>query len=668
MTNEPNDTTASAAGQASFPRPTISVIPAKPGLPADGGNLDLLFTLGVELPEVEVDRKPLNLALVIDRSGSMSGAPLEAAKAAARTAVGMLLPGDWVSVVTFDDNVEVVQPLVKLVDHRTVVTQAIDRIESRGMTNLYGGWAEGLSQVMACPETDVLSRIVLLSDGLANRGVTDPAQVGADVATAAGHGVTTTSMGLGAQYDEDLLRTVADAGRGNYVFLSDHAVVVNAFQNEVAGLSSLRGRALTLEVVPAGAATLHFASAGAAALAGLSHTEAGVRLPDLVAGLPLDLLLRLDVAPGQQPLSLELTWDDTLTGLREKLTYTLELPRLNAEDWAAAPINDRVALELLLAQIAAAKQRVADAARRRDMATAKLEVEAVWNVVLSLPQGEERTREELELAELRKRVEQQDHAMTARFSEMYSRHQSRGVSEEKLLAMREHEHALRMKKQEYWEAQRAERDQRRARATTGGTRRQASTGHEAVLLDMSVHGAHGQTRVQVVRGDIVAQPVDVVVNSVSRSGIMASGVAGAIARAAGPELRAAMSAVPAMQYGEAVFTRGFALPAKYIVHTAAQPYTGDGSSEAVLKLCYNAAFTMAARLNAKSVALPAIGAGNYQFPPAVAAAMAMEVTGLWARKLGEFELVRFVVQEEPVAAAFVAAFGTWEGRRPVEVN
>lgn len=189
-----------------------------------------------------------------------------------------------------------------------------------------------------------------------------------------------------------------------------------------------------------------------------------------------------------------------------------------------------------------------------------------------------------------------------------------------------------------------------------------------VLLDLSVNGAGGPVQVQVVRGRIEEQHVDAIVNSGSRSLIMSSGVTGAIARAGGRELRNAMQAAPRMQFGEAVFTHGFDLPAKYVVHTAAQPYTGDGSSESVLKLCYNSVYTMAARLGAKSVALPAIGAGNYGFPPQIAAHAAAEVAGLWARKLGQFQVIRFVVLEQLTADAFVQEFMRWEGRRPVSVS
>ncbi len=670
MTQQPNGTEPTPNAATTLPQPTITVVPAKPGLPAAGGKLDLLVTVDVDLPAVEVDRKPLNLALVIDRSGSMSGRPLQAAKAAAQTAVGMLVPGDWVSVVTFESGVSVVQPLVQVTADRRAIVNAIEQVREGGSTNFFGGWAEGLSQALACPDPNAVTRVVLLSDGMANVGITDPAAIAADVTQASGHGVTTTSMGLGSQYDEHLLRMIADAGRGNYVFLSDHEVVVAAFQTEVAGLSSLRGRQLFLSATPAGSAALGFASPDVTAASGLRVGAGGVHLPDLVAGLPVDLLITLDVQAGDFGVGLQLSWSDVLTGRMETLEQPLDLPRLSAEEWAAADVNDKVALERLLLEIAATKRRVGEAARARDLQQAQLEVEAAFKIVLQLPLGEERSREEAELAQLKRRLAQRDHEMTARYSSHFMMQRARGVSEEKMAFMREREEELRRLK---FGASQTGTGGPSGRSVpfagagpTGG--RNLPDARNEVLVELSVQGAGGPVRVQVVRGRIEEQGVDAIVNSGSRSLIMASGVTGAIARAGGPELRSAMQAAPRMQYGEAVFTHGFDLPAKYVVHTAAQPYNRDGSSESVLKLCYNSAYTLAARLGAKSVALPAIGAGNHGFPPQVAAHAAAEVTGLWARKLGQFQLIRFVVQEQPTADAFVQAFMQWEGRRPVSVS
>ena len=213
----------------SLPRPSIEATTSKTAMPAHGGELDALVRVTVAFPPVAIDRKPLNIALVIDRSGSMSGQPIESAKLAAQTAVGMLLPGDWVSVVAFDSVVEVPVPLTRVTEDRRALVNAIASIHARGSTDLYGGWAQGLSELMSCQESDVVSRVVILSDGQANHGITHVAAIAADVSQAVAHNVTTSTMGLSGHYDENLLRSVADAGQGNYVFLEGPEQLVEVF-------------------------------------------------------------------------------------------------------------------------------------------------------------------------------------------------------------------------------------------------------------------------------------------------------------------------------------------------------------------------------------------------------------------------------------------------------
>lgn len=633
----------------SVPAPVISVLPSKAGLPNDGGQVDLLVSVKVDLPAVEVDRKPLNLALVIDRSGSMSGQPLEGAKEAAKMAVSMLLPGDWVSVVLFDDRVDVLQSLVRVGYDRHHILNAIDGIAVRGSTNLFGGWAEGVSQVMACSDSNAISRVVLLSDGCANVGLVDRAEISTEVSKAAIHGATTTAMGLGRHYDEDLMRLIADAGQGNYVFLNDHNVMVTAFQNEVAGLSSLRGKKLELSVHPSGSGTLAFAVPSVAFAAGLTSTRGSVTLPNLVAGLPLDILVSLNVAAGTDGVGLTLTWDDLLTNTRQTLQHNLNLPRLGAEDWAAAPIEAKVHQERVLLELAETKQRYADAGKRRDFEQAKQELDSAFAVIQAMPPSPEREREEGELSELRMRLDNRDHEVMSKASRQFAMRRAHSMTDEKYEHMRRYEHEQRTKKL----VMNQESQGARTGVTTSGSTR-APTADE-VLLDIQV--GRMPTVVQVVRGAVEQQHVDALVNSTSRSLMFAAGVSAALAHAGGPELQRAMYEAPQLQYGEAVFTRGFNLPAQYVIHTATQPYVDDGSAESVLKLCYNSVFQLAQRLGAKSIALPAIGTGHNMVPAEVSARAALEATNLWASKVGQFEVIRFVVLGDTVPKAFVRALG-----------
>ncbi len=659
-------------GTSQLPRPTVEIVPAKRGLPEQGGKLDLLVKVSVDHPKVEVDRKPLGLALVIDRSGSMSGAPLAGARKAARLAVTMLLPGDWVSVVAFDTHVQVPQALVKVGSDVRGVLAAIDSVQAGASTNLFGGWAEGISQVLACPEPGVVGRVVLLSDGHANSGVTDRGQIAQDVAQAAVHGVTTTAMGLGVHYDEDLLRGMADAGRGNYVFLADEADMVRAFEVEVAGLSSLRGRDLRLAAEPRTTARLAHADADAARAAGLGADAKGIVLSDLIAGMPGDYLVSLGLEPGRTDVRLRLYWNDVVTGAPDELSYPIDLPWLAPADWEAAPIDGRVSEARVLTELASLKRELAEATRRADEQAARQWLVQIRVLIGSLPVGEERSREEAELGRVEAHIRQRAYSSAARYSDVKSRDHFHGWNDAKRAAMVAEQLDLTERKRsairEFEERGRRESEARTAHSVVAGgpsvprqpeAPRPGAGGAAVVETNVVLYEATTPGgRVQVVKGDITRQAVDAVVNSTNRSLMGAAGVDGALARAGGQKHVEAMRAIGGIDFGQAVFTPAFGIPANYVVHTAAQPWRGGARELDVLRQCHEAAFALAARLGARSVAVPAIGTGRYAFPPEVAAPVAAGVAKVWLQR-GAFELIRFVVFDDATGRAFVDAVERW---------
>ena len=120
--------------------------------------------------------KPLNLSIVLDRSGSMSGQPLEEAKKAAIMMIENLRESDKISIITFDSIVQTVVPSTSLSDRRSIIN-SIEQISTRGATNLHGGWLAGAEQVALGKTDTTLNRILLLSDGCANEGLTYPSKL-----------------------------------------------------------------------------------------------------------------------------------------------------------------------------------------------------------------------------------------------------------------------------------------------------------------------------------------------------------------------------------------------------------------------------------------------------------------------------------------------------------
>ena len=164
-------------------------------------------------PSGSTKKLPLNLALVLDRSGSMQGRPLEEAKKCAAMLVDRMSENDMLSVTTYDSRVDVIIPTTKVVN-KNLLKNKINQINSGGTTALYDGWSIGAEQVAEFADNNSLSRVLLLSDGQANHGLTDEETITSHCGTMAENGVTTSTYGLGPRFNENLMSAMATAGQG----------------------------------------------------------------------------------------------------------------------------------------------------------------------------------------------------------------------------------------------------------------------------------------------------------------------------------------------------------------------------------------------------------------------------------------------------------------------
>lgn len=202
----------------------------------------LLITVGSDQPP---RRAPINVALVLDHSGSMSGPPLEAAKRAAIRFSELLGPNDRLSVAVFDEDVQTVFGPAPGGD--PAVAQAIAHIYEGGSTNLSGGWLKGREHVQA-GFAEGTNRVVLFTDGHANRGITAVSELVALARGAAGQHVTTTCIGFGASFNEELLRDMSQAGGGNYWYVETADQMTDIFSEEIEGLVALAAQNVEVEV------------------------------------------------------------------------------------------------------------------------------------------------------------------------------------------------------------------------------------------------------------------------------------------------------------------------------------------------------------------------------------------------------------------------------------
>lgn len=180
-------------------------------------------------------RPALNLGLVIDRSGSMADrGKLEYAKKAAAILVDQMHPPDRLAVVQYDDRISVLWPS-SMVEVPDMIKRRINALSPGGATNLAGGMMRGVDQVLDHLDPKALNRVILLSDGLANRGITNPIEIKKLVRKAKKRGVHISSMGLGADYNEDLMQSIAEYAGGNYYYIESPGQMVRIFQQENRG-------------------------------------------------------------------------------------------------------------------------------------------------------------------------------------------------------------------------------------------------------------------------------------------------------------------------------------------------------------------------------------------------------------------------------------------------
>ena len=206
--------------------------------------------IGLEgLPlEIKQQRMPVNIALVIDKSGSMGGKKIEQAKQAAITAINKLNCNDIVSVITYDSKINVIMAATKLSDKQDVIAK-IRAIQAGGNTALHGGVSKGGKELKKFLDKEHVNRLILLSDGLANVGPSSPADLEALGLTLAKDGISVTTIGLGLGYNEDLMTKLAFKSDGNHYFVENADNLTEVFDKELGSTMSVVAQEIQVELI-----------------------------------------------------------------------------------------------------------------------------------------------------------------------------------------------------------------------------------------------------------------------------------------------------------------------------------------------------------------------------------------------------------------------------------
>ncbi|WPF88061.1 VWA domain-containing protein [Cyanobacterium aponinum AL20118] len=358
-------------------KPQVQFICLRDAIASDSvTNLDVIVR--ITIPEIQTNRQrpPLNLGLVIDRSGSMGGDKIRYARQAAIYAVQQLSESDRISVTIYDDQVEVIIPSQNATDKQNIINR-INGITPRNMTALYDGWLEGATQVSKYLQPERLSRVILLSDGLANVGETNPDVIGNDVNGLSKRGVNTTTMGIGDDFNEDLMQGMALSGDGNYYFIQNPDQLPSIFNAELQGIMATIGQKVSLGINAFSPVEL------VDVFNDLEKTEFdNYKLPNLVAGNDIDVVLRLKIPAMTNSVPLvdfRLAYDDNETQSRKVTHHQLQLPVVNS-----AQLHDYLFNEEVKAKVAQLM-----ASRAKEEAIASLDRGDVWGTKERLQEAKE---------------------------------------------------------------------------------------------------------------------------------------------------------------------------------------------------------------------------------------------------------------------------------------
>ena len=376
--------------------PTLALIPLRPAVRSDfTTGLDVLIKITSPRSCPESMRPAVNLGLVLDNSRSMDGHKIDYARRAAAFTVNQLLATDRVSVTTFNSAVRTIVPNVQVTNRKAIVSQ-IEGVETEGKTALHPGWVEGRRQVLTHLIPDGINRVLLLSDGLANLGLTDADAIADEVRELASQGVGTTTMGVGEDFNEDLMEAMARAGGGNYYYIASPDQLPVIFQAELEDMMMTVGYRVTLEVEARNGVTV------SRVLNDFELNGSGQQmLPNVVAGKTIGVVVRLNVPPREaetEVCRVRMEWDaprrierpslrsamtsflpsgktraPTSTGKpeRQSLCVPLTLPAVASKEWRALDVDPDVREQAYLLLAALAKREAVRALTNGDVPRAR---------------------------------------------------------------------------------------------------------------------------------------------------------------------------------------------------------------------------------------------------------------------------------------------------------
>jgi Ca-activated chloride channel family protein len=342
-----------------------------------------------------------DLVVVLDRSGSMGGQKIHDARQAVLRLIERLTDNDRLAVVAYSNGVSTVWPLTSMTAaHRNQAAVAVEQVFTGGGTNLGGGLSQGISALMQAPARARQRKLILISDGLANQGITDPTALGKMAAGAAEQNFTVSTVGVGLDFNEIVMTTIADHGAGRYYFLEDPRTFAQVFDKELQATRTVAASGLEIRIPQADGVRL--VNAGGYPITA-QGSVAIVRPGDLLSGQQRTLYLTFQV-PTDKERSFDLGAIQARfmdNGLARELTNEADLSLACLADQKAVMASiDKAGWgeQVIREDYSQLKEAVADAIRsgRKERALTKIQEYEERNRTVNAAVGSAKVAENLD--------------------------------------------------------------------------------------------------------------------------------------------------------------------------------------------------------------------------------------------------------------------------------
>ncbi len=333
---------------------------------------------GFEMASKE-ERPPVNVAIVLDRSGSMSGQKIEHAKKAAEQAIDYLGKDDIVSVIAYDHNVTVVVPATKVSD-KADIKKRISTLQPGGNTALFAGVSKGAAEIRKFADKDRVNRVILLSDGKANSGPSSPKALGDLGASLKKEGISVTTWGLGNGYNEDLMDQLAQRSDGNHTFIESPQQLAGIFEAEFGDILSVVAQEVAIDIkCAAGIRPVKVLNREAE----ISGQRIMTQLNQLYSRQEKYILVEVEIPATEADetrkiADVEISYANMLTETTDEISSSLSVKFTRSKEVAEKSTNEEAMTEVVLQKATAANKLATSLRDQGDIQQAKKVLKENW--------------------------------------------------------------------------------------------------------------------------------------------------------------------------------------------------------------------------------------------------------------------------------------------------